>query len=130
MLPYRMFERFSRGYYLGRMYVEPHDGDRATMAASLHERVNEELYTPDEGVQRLDLPVVMKLDRTHFTVTGADDVPPDTLAVPESVVETTDLRNPPSRREVLLAKADRAIQVLETSLGLPGTDDVGAHVGT
>ncbi|AWB27434.1 DUF5802 family protein [Halococcoides cellulosivorans] len=125
-----MFERFSRGYYLGRMYVEPHDGDRATMAASLHERVNDELYTPDEGVQRLDLPVVMKLGSTHFTVVGAEDVPSDTLAVPKSVVEAADLKNPPSRREVLLAKADRAVQILQTSLGLPGTDDVSPHVGT
>lgn len=125
-----MFERFSRGYYLGRMYVEPHDGDRATMAASLHERVNDELYTPDEGVQRLDLPVVMKLGSAHFTVVGADGVPPDTLAVPEAVVEAAALENPPSRREVLLAKADRAVQLLRTQIGLPGTEDPSPHVGT
>ncbi|MFW6436579.1 MAG: DUF5802 family protein [Halococcoides sp.] len=125
-----MFERFSGGYYLGRMYVEPNDEDRATMARSLHERVNEQLYTPEAGVQRLDLPVVMKLGTTHFTVVGAEDVPPDTLAVPEAVLEATNVENPPSRREVLLAKADRAFELIEASLSLPAVDAVAPHVGT
>ncbi|MFT4923496.1 MAG: hypothetical protein ACI8XM_002723 [Haloarculaceae archaeon] len=108
----RMFEQFSRGYYLGRLYVEPSDGDAATMCRAQHERVNEQLYADGDGVERLDRPLVMKLGTSHFPVHGNEDVPADTLAVPEALLEDT-VRNPPSLREVLLAKADRASQLLE-----------------
>lgn len=107
-----MFEQFSRGYYLGRMYVEPHDGDRAEMARDQHERVNEQLYAEGDGVERLDHPLVMKVETTHFAVHGDASVPADTLAVPEEALETTRVRNPPTLREVLLAKADHARRLL------------------
>lgn len=106
-----MFERFSRGYYLGRLYVEPQDGDAATMCRSQHERVNQQLYDAD-GVSRTDLPLVMKLGSRHFPVHGDETVPSDTLAVPEEILAASDVRNPPSLREVFLAKADRAAQLL------------------
>jgi hypothetical protein len=61
----------------------------------------------------------MKLGNTHFTVGGEEDVPADTLVVPERVVEETDIRNPPALREVFLAKADRARQLLSVAEGLP-----------
>ena len=108
-----MFERFSSGYYLGRLYVEPGERETAAMCREQHERVNEQLYTDDEGIQRLDNPLVMKLDASHFPVTGDDGLPPNTLAVPEAVLEDSRIRNPPALREVLLAKADRAKQLLE-----------------
>lgn len=121
----RMFEQFSRGYYLGRLYVEPSDGDTATMCRAQHERVNEQLYADGQGVERVDRPLVMKLGSNHFPVHGDADVPADTLAVPERVLEDT-VRNPPSLREVLLAKADRASQLLElTGGGTPPVD--GSH---
>ena len=113
-----MFERFSSGYYLGRLYVEPGREGRAAIARTQHEQVNEQLYT-GEGVERTDLPLVMKLGNTHFTVGGEDDVPADTLVVPETLVEETDIRNPPALREVFLAKADRARQLLSVAEGLP-----------
>jgi hypothetical protein len=61
----------------------------------------------------------MKLGNTHFTVGGGEDVPADTLVVPERLVEETDIRNPPALREVFLAKADRARQLLSVAEGLP-----------
>lgn len=106
-----MFERFSSGYYLGRLYVEPHDGERAVIHRTDHERVNEQLYAVGVGVERVDFPLVMKLDGSHFPVHGDDGVPSGTLAVPESVAES-DL---PDRREVLLADADRADELLRYS---------------
>lgn len=39
-----MFEPFSSGYYLGRLYVQPHDGDRPAMHREQHEHVSEQLY--------------------------------------------------------------------------------------
>jgi len=111
-----MFEQFSRGYYLGRLYVEPSADDAAKMCSTQHERVNRQLYAEGEGIERTDLPLVMKLGANHFPVHGDDAVPADTLAVPESLVEER-VRNPPTLREVFLAKADRAAQLLELTEG-------------
>lgn len=102
-----MFERFSASYYLGRLYVEPHEGDRAVVHSDLHERVNEGLYATGKGVERLDLPLVVKLGQRHFPVGSDDGVPGGTLAVPEGFVD--DL---PEEREVLLADAERAFELL------------------
>jgi len=108
-----MFEQFSRGYYLGRLYVEPTDDDTAAMCRRQHEHVNEQLYADGTGVERLDRPLVMKLGRTHLPVHGREGVAADTLSVPESWLDDRVVRNPPALREVLLAKADRAKQLLE-----------------
>ena len=110
-----MFEPFSRGYYLGRLYVEPRDCERAAMARAQHERVNEQLYAEGEGLERLDRPLVMKVESSHFAVHGDESVPADTLAVPEGVLERSRFRNPPTLAEVLLAKADHAEQLLDVT---------------
>lgn len=107
-----MFEEFSGGYYLGRLYVEPYGGDRAAMHADQHEAANRQVYANGEGVERLDHPLVMKVGETHFPVLGAGDVPADTLAVPHEYLEDIRVRDPPSLEEVLLAKADQAGQLL------------------
>ncbi len=113
-----MFEVFSRGYYLGRLYVTPTDGSRALMHSDQHERVNEELYATGEGLERLDAPLVMKLESRHFPVHGGEDVPTNTLAVPEELLEDTRVRNPPSLREVFLARRERVQQLLSFSGGV------------
>jgi hypothetical protein len=128
-----MFERFSSGYYLGRLYVEPRESYRAAIAREAHERVTEQLYT-GEGVERTDLPVVMKLGTTHFTVTGDSGVPTGTLVVPDRLFAETDVRNPPTLAEVFLAKAERARQLLSVAEGLPAvesdaTDGTGESLG-
>lgn len=112
-----MFEAFSNGYYLGELYVEPHDGDRAVMEREQHERVNEEYYVSGEGLERLDAPLVMKLDDAHFPVLGDEAVPAGTLAVPPEL-DDGDL---PGRRRVLLARADRAGQLLRIAGWEPPT---------
>lgn len=108
-----MFEPFSGGYYVGRLYVEPHDGERALLQRDHHERVNRQLYATGRGVERVDHPLVMKLDGHHFAVHGDPGVPDATLVVPSAVVEDDDVEPMPALREVLLAKADRAAQLLE-----------------
>ena len=114
-----MFEVFSRSYYLGRLYVTPSDGDHARMHSQQHERVNEELYATGEGVERLDSPLVMKLESGHFPVLGGDNVPANTLEVPEPILEGTQIRNPPELQEVFLARRERARQLLSFSGGWP-----------
>ena len=103
-----MFERFSGGYYLGELYVEPHDGDRAVIQQADHEAVNKQLYADGAGVERLDAPLVMKLDTGHFPVGGDEGVPSGTLAVPSELLDEP----APSRREVFLANGDRAMELL------------------
>jgi len=115
-----MFEQFSRGYYLGRLYVEPTSEETATMCRTQHEYVNEQLYADGEGIERLDRPLVMKVGSTHISVHGEEGVPADTLSVPESVLDDAAVRNPPTLTEVLLAKADRASQLLELADGRAG----------
>ncbi|MFC3477303.1 DUF5802 family protein [Halobacterium litoreum] len=108
-----MFEAFSSGYYLGRLYVEPAAGERAAINRAHHRRVNEQLYTTDEGISRTDLPLVMKLGEAHLAVDGEDDVPERTLAVPERLLERLDVPNPPTLEEVLLAKREHARRLLD-----------------
>ncbi|MFC7202174.1 DUF5802 family protein [Haloferax namakaokahaiae] len=104
-----MFERFSSGYYLGRFYVEPYEGTTAAIHSSEHERLNEHLYATGEGIDRLDTPLVMKLERAHFPVLGNEGVPTGTLAVPYELAEECSL---PDDRPVLLADAPRARELL------------------
>lgn len=119
MYSYSMFERFSGGYYLGRLYVGSHDGSQAVMQRDQHERVNAELHTTGEGIERLDAPLVMKLETHHFPVHGEADVPADTLALPSSLLEECRIERPPELRGVLLATGDRAAQLLYVTGNLP-----------
>ena len=107
-----MFEEFSAGYYLGRLYVEPREGEQAVMHEAHHEQANEQVYATGDGVERLDNPLVMKVDGTHFTVHGAPDVPAGTLGVPEELLEPTRVDDPPTLTEVLVAKAGQAARLL------------------
>lgn len=108
-----MFEPFSSGYLLGRLYVEPGASDEAVLHRAQHETVNQNLYASGTGVERLDHPLVMKLENRHFPVHADDSVPKGTLAVPEDILEATRVENPPELREVLLAKAEHAKRLLE-----------------
>lgn len=116
-----MFERFSGSYYLGRLYVEPRDGDTAAITSHQYKTVRRQLYDDEKGRRT---PLVMKLDNRHFPVTGVESVPAGTLAVPPDVLEDSNVDNPPSLREVLLAKADRAQQLL-TLTGVTRGDSQG-----
>jgi hypothetical protein len=111
-----MFEEFSRGYYLGRLYVEPSGDDAAKMCHTQHEHVSRQLYANSESVAPHGCPLVMKLGTCHFAVHGDREVPADTLAVPGELLDDA-VRSPPTLREVLLAKADRASQLLELAPG-------------
>ncbi|WP_435077419.1 DUF5802 family protein [Halococcus sp. AFM35] len=112
-----MFERFSRGYFVGRLSIEPtpDEGAGAFIQQATHERLNEQLYAAGEGIERTDLPLVMKLETSHFAVGGDSGVPRDTLWVPASLLAETRIETPPTLREVFLAKADRAAQLLRLS---------------
>jgi hypothetical protein len=103
-----MFEQFSGGYYLGELYVEPHDREHAVIQQADHEAMNEQLYAEGEGIERLDAPLVMKVDNAHFPVQGDDGVPSGTLVVPADLLGD----DVATHREVLLAKANRAMELL------------------
>lgn len=106
-----MFEQFTSEYYLGELYVQPRDEPRAAIRQADQERVNEQLYEAETA--RLDAPLVMKIGTKHIPVTGDEDLPSGTLAVPrESVPEDLKFRVP-GRQEVLLATPDRAGELLE-----------------
>lgn len=108
-----MFEEFSAGYYVGRVYIEPYDGDHAVMDRDQHAEANEQVYATGEPIERGDHPLVMKVDERHFPVFAADDMPTDTVGLPAPMLESTRVDTPPTLKEVLVAKADRAAQLLE-----------------
>lgn len=131
-----MFEQFSSGYYLGRLYVQAHDGSRAVLRENHHRRVREQLYgaTADSNAQIArssaaktetdEQPLVMRYRCQHFVVDGDETVPEETLAVPsEWLSERPDPLEP---REVFLAKADRARQLLQFSVGAEQVDTGGS----
>ncbi|MDZ7687944.1 MAG: DUF5802 family protein [Halobacteriales archaeon] len=100
-----MFDDFSSGYYLGRMYVEPYDAEHPVMQDSDFEAVSNGVYDEEK-------PLVMKVEQHHLVVDGDDGVPTGTLGVPEKVADELRLRNPPSVKDVLLAKEDHATRIL------------------
>ncbi|MFB6094974.1 MAG: DUF5802 family protein, partial [Halodesulfurarchaeum sp.] len=106
-------EPFSSGYYLGRLYVEPTDGEAALLHREQHVEANKEVYATDEGLERLDHPLVMKLDDVHFSVHGDDSVPAGTLGVPGAMLEEVGIDNPPELAPVLVAKAEHAKRLAE-----------------
>ncbi|MFW5918515.1 MAG: DUF5802 family protein [Haloferacaceae archaeon] len=126
-----MFEQFSSGYYLGRLYVQAHDGSRAVLRESHHRQVREQLYrsSSDDAPVRptasdgTDLPLVMRYQRQHFVVEGDDDIPEQTLVIPREWL--ADRPDPLEPHEVFLAKADRARQLLQFAVGVEAPDATG-----
>jgi len=47
------FEEFSAGYSVGRLSVEPSDGEHAAMGREQHEEANEQVHATGEGVGRV-----------------------------------------------------------------------------
>lgn len=66
-----------------------------------------------DPIERRDHPLVMKVDETHIPVFAADDVSTDTLGLPDPMLESTRVDHPPTLKEMLVAKAERAAQLLE-----------------
>jgi len=119
------FEEYSAAYYMGVLYVEATPGEYAVMARDQHEAANRHIYTSGQGLERLDAPLVAKLDGTYFPIFASDDIPRDTLAVPDEILAASHVDNPPTLREVLVAKAERAAQYLEwfTPYSIASTTD-------
>ncbi len=123
-----MFEEFSTGYYLGRLYVEPGTHETTSMCRDQHDAIRDQLYDtrPDETPAR---PLVIKLGSRHLAVVGEDGVPADTLSVPPEILSKTTVRNPPTLTEVLLAKAERAAQLCQLTFALPDATDSADSTG-
>lgn len=107
-----MFEEFSAGYYVGQLYIKPYAGDHAVMARSQHVEANEQVYATGETIDQLNHPLVMKVDQHHVPVFAAEDISTDMLGLPDDVLEAIRVGHPPTLKEVLVAKAERAAQLL------------------
>lgn len=108
-----MLKALSAAYYVGRVIVEPHDGPHAVLEEHQHREAATTVYARDEGVERLDVPLVVKLGHQHLPVFASPSVPTGTLAVPDDVLAASDVEHPPSVREILVATADWAGRLLE-----------------
>lgn len=108
-----MLTEFSAGYYVGRFDIESYEGDHAVMDRDRHEAANERVYAAGEGLERLDYPLVAKVETSHVPVFSADDVPPDALGLPADVLDAMRIDPPHPRKAVLVAKAHRARRLVE-----------------
>lgn len=77
------------------------------------EEANEQVYGTGDPIERADNPLVMKFDGTHVPVFTVDDVSIDTLGLPREVLDANRVDQPPTLKEALVAKAERAAQLLE-----------------
>ena len=108
-----MLAAYSAAYYLDRVAVEPGDGDHAVLERRQHREAVRAVYATEVGVERLDLPLVVKLGGIHLPVFGDEGVPTGTLCVPEAVLDAVPVDGPPAVAEILVAKAARARQLLD-----------------
>jgi len=108
-----MVEEFSAGYFLLRLYVEPHPGDRAVLNRGDHADLRSALYSTGTLDPSDDLPLLVKVDETHIPVLPGEGVPTGTLALPDDVLEATRIEAPPTLREILLAKAEQAARLFD-----------------
>lgn len=106
------FRRFSNGYYVARLRVDLREGDRAVMERDQHRAANEQVYAAGEGVERLDQPLIAKVDGVHAPVAADADLPADTLGLPADLLAATRVESPPTPRGVLVATADTAGRLL------------------
>ncbi len=108
-----MFEAFSDSYYIGRLFVTPAEDEPPRMQEAQVHQLNDELLDHDD-TELVDpnRPLVMKLGHRHFPVHADREVPAGTLALPESLLAVTPIKNPPTVCGVLLATGERAEQLL------------------
>ena len=110
---FTMLEEYSAAYYITRVSVEPGEHERALLEEQLHRRLVETVYTTGFGIDRLDVPVLVKLAGHYLPVFASDAVPLGTLAIRPDVLEETPIESPPTVTEILVTKAERACQLLE-----------------
>ena len=94
-----MFEEFSGGYYLGRLFVRSDARRNAVLLEEQFHLIGEQLY----GEEWSGTPLIMRYNQRHYEVGGEQGVPSDTLVLPEECLADTESDR---RQEVMLAKAE------------------------
>lgn len=114
-----MFETFSGGYYLGRLYVEPAHRTEAAIPRDEYHDLVEQVHGAESTAG--NTPLVMRINDQHFTVMGARQIPAHTLVLPEQFV---DRYEPNRKRGVLLAKAEVAERLMAFSHAASDQEDL------
>lgn len=124
-----MFDEFFAGYDVCRLSIERSDGEHAVVDREYHDAATERIYTTGVGAQRVDRPVFVKVGDVLFPVFAAD-VPPETLVVPDDLLEAIRIDDPPTVTELRVAKGDRAATLLEVFRSVTGgSNDVRSISG-
>ena len=108
-----MFDDFSSGYYLGRIYVEPTQEEKPVLHEQQYRKIKQTLYR-NTGKTRKEKPLVFKVNNSHIKVEGGQ-IPSKTLGIPKKIIDDIDVENPPTLKEVLLAKPGHADNLLNLS---------------
>jgi len=107
-----MFEESSAGYYVCRLSIERSDREHAVVDREYHDAVTDRVYTTGAGRERVERPIFVKVNDVLFPVFAAG-VPPETLVVPDDLLEAIRIDDPPTVTELLVAKEERAGILLE-----------------
>ena len=105
-----ILQSWNPAYHLTTAIVE--EGPVPAFHPGVHTHLNRFLYAEDQGIERLDCPILAKLKRKHFTVTGADTVDPESLHLPSSDIADMNI-DPPERCHILIARKDNAPMIAE-----------------
>lgn len=92
-------EPFSTGYYLTELYVESGE-EKPRINDHSYRGLQYEVHDPGDDEQG----ILFQMDGALFAVEPSKEVPIDTLAVPQGMIEHTTIRNPPTRREIMVPK--------------------------
>lgn len=108
-----MVEPLSGAYFMDDFPVTVHGGHTSYLDEERHSELNEEVYleAPDDDATLVleETPLVMKLGTHHLLVHPHEEVPQDTLAVPERAADALDATA--TTHPVWIAKKDRAKQL-------------------
>lgn len=94
-----LVEEFSSGYYLTQAYVEP-GSPRPQINDESYRDLQHELFPPGKHEDA----ILFQLDNKIFNIEPSRKVPSGVFEVPETELEGTRIRNPPSQREIMVPK--------------------------
>lgn len=99
-----MFSEFSNGYYFSPYWIVE-DNNSGKINLTEYEKIKQKIYNTD-------IPILMKIGKTHFEVKGDENVPTNTIQLSSDILLETNTNRIPEQYPILLAKPKFAKQLL------------------
>lgn len=92
-------EELGSGYYITEAYVET-----GTNIPTVNDYDYRELQYEVHKAGSDEQSIIVQLDNVFFEIEPSESVPTDVLYLPESALEKTHIKNPPTRRGLMIPK--------------------------